>query len=221
MPGGGSVRHRPGPGLLMGAIGVLLMVLSLTALPWVSAGGEDATFSDIRDAFDAVDDYYGAGAVTAGPALPRVQQQELPPVGEPAPVPTPTAVDPPSNDFIEIYADMGWIVELAILVMAVVFATWLVPASKSGRMVTGFITAGIVGLAVNAADNEGSVGPRVCGALAALMGIGLHAFALLDLFGDEYAPDPAWGVWAGVLGLLLVLTGCCMGTRVERGPAYR
>ena len=105
--------------------------------------------------------------------------------------------------------------------IAVVFATWAVPRSKSGRMVTGFLIAGVIGLAVNAADEEGTVGPRVSGALVTLLAGGLHAFAVLDLYGDDYAPDPAWGVWAGFAGLLLVLVGCVMGTRIDRSPAYR
>jgi hypothetical protein len=221
------VRHRPGPGLALGLAGLVLLLLSLTVLPWVSEGGEDASFGDIRDAFDAADDY----GTSVEPAMSGVRQQELPPIGEPVeppipeytvpeyPTPSPSATSS-ETDFIELYVDLLWISVVVMGAVAVLFATWAVPRSKSGRMVTGFLIAGVVGLAINAADEEGTVGPRVSGALVTLLAGGLHTFAVFDMYGDDYAPDPAWGVWAGFVGLLLVLIGCVMGTRIDRSPAY-
>jgi len=54
-----------------------------------------------------------------------------------------------------------------------------------------------------------------------VMCLAAHGYAVYDLFGEDVAPDPALGVWAGVGGLVLVLVGCVMGTRTERLPAYR
>src|SRR5215471_6597356 len=44
------VRHKPGLGALLGVGGFVMLLLSLTVLPWVSAGGHDTSFSDIRKA---------------------------------------------------------------------------------------------------------------------------------------------------------------------------
>ncbi len=209
-----------------------MLLLSLTALPWVSAGGEEATFSDIRDAFDAVDDLDGGESFDPPDiTTPTVGRSAGQGGGSPAgPVPVssfgvrqqePPAAGSSETEFVEIYAEALWMAVVGAAVIAVVFATGIVPSSKGGRLLTGFLMAGVLGLAVNAADDDGSVGPRVSGALVALLCLGVHGYAVFDLFGDELAPDPAWGVWAGVAGLVLVLIGCVMGTRTERVPAYR
>jgi hypothetical protein len=254
------VRHRAGVGLVLGAVGVLALVLSLTALPWVSAGGDEATFSDIRDAFDALDDFGGVGGTPDPPDVtvppvdgslpgggsmgdpvspvppPGVRRQE-PPVG--VPVTPPGAPDPGvpvspgdiepgppppaglDSEYLEAYVMAVWLVVVAMAALAVVFATWVVPRSRGGRMATGFLMAGVLGLAVNAVDGEGTVGPRVAGALVLLLCLGAHGAAVYDLFGEDLAPDPAWGVWVGIGGLVLALLGCVMGTRTERVPALR
>jgi hypothetical protein len=210
------------------------LLLSFTVLPWVSEGGEDASFGDIRDAFDAADDFevYGDSGDLGDPGMSGVRQQEPPPIGPPVspPIPEYTVPEYPSTppasssgsetDFIELYVHVLWIAVVVMGAVAVLFATWTVPGSKSGRIIVGFLIAGVVGLAINAADEDGAVGPRVSGALVTLLAGGLHTFAVLDLFGDDYAPDLAWGVWAGFGGLLLMLIGCVMGTRIDRSPAF-
>jgi hypothetical protein len=83
-------------------------------------------------------------------------------------------------------------------------------------MLTGFFMAGMIGVGLNAADDEGSVAPKLCGALMTLVAAGLHGAAIWSLFSGEFAPDPATGVWAGVAGLVIVFVGCIVGTRRER-----
>lgn len=45
------LRHRPGVGLVLGIAGLLLFVLSLTALDWVDEAGQSMTLGDFRDIF--------------------------------------------------------------------------------------------------------------------------------------------------------------------------
>jgi hypothetical protein len=251
--GAAVVRHRPGGGLVLGLIGAIALLLSFTALPWVSAGGEDVTFPDIRDAFEAIDDLDSGGSVDVpdvtvppsvdegdvsggGPLGPVVTPPGMPvspedtvpgesplgPVVSPDDLGTPVqAAGGDETEFVEIYAKGLWVVVAVMTVVAVVLSTWLVPRSRGGRVVSGFLMAGIVGMAVNLADEEGTVGPRVSAALVVLLCLGVHGYALIDLYGDTFAPDAAWGVWAGVAGLVVALIGCVMGTRIERVPAHR
>jgi hypothetical protein len=230
------LRHRPGAGLVIGLVGLVAFLASVTFLPWVSGRGEDVTFGDIREVFDQVDDL-GVGvsdtttATTLPPDLTLPPEASVPADDSLGPVVSPfddlgTPVSPSAPigndefDFMEFYAKGLWILVAVMAVLAVVFSTAFVPRSRGARAVTGFLLAGMLGLAVALADDEGSVGPRVCGALVTLLCLGAHGFALIELFGDEFAPDPAYGVWAGVGGLVAVLVGCVMGTRTERVPAH-
>lgn len=59
------LKHSQGPGLLIGLGGAVALLLSFFVLPWFSVGGEDVSFSDMRDAFNA-DDATGAATSSAG-----------------------------------------------------------------------------------------------------------------------------------------------------------
>jgi hypothetical protein len=120
-------------------------------------------------------------------------------------------------DYLDAFGTWGWIAVIAVASVAVLFSTLLVPASHGGRMGTGFLTAGILGLLINAVDRRGSVGPRLSGALGALVAGAYFGGAGAALYGGEFAPDMAIGWWAGVAGLALVFVGCLIGTR--RTPA--
>ena len=48
--GASAQKFRPGAGLVVGILGLVALVLSFTALPWATGGGEEASFQDIRDA---------------------------------------------------------------------------------------------------------------------------------------------------------------------------
>lgn len=238
------MRHRPGIGLALGLAGIALLLLSYAALPWASAMGEDANFSDIRDAYSRSSDDtipYGGGGedgqdvdptdIIPPPLTPPppvepspvgLQQQDpgLPPSpgGDLTPqAPTASSSD---NDFMEVYVEALWYGVIAMALVAVVFATWIVPRSHGLRIVTGFLSAGVLGLLINAADADGRVGPRVSGAIVALMCLGVYGYALSILFGEEFSPDPAIGAWAGAAGLVLVVVGCITGTRTDRVPAH-
>jgi hypothetical protein len=117
------------------------------------------------------------------------------------------------GDYIEAFTEWGWIAVLALTGVAVLFSTLIVPRSFGGRLLTGFLMAAVIGLLVNAADREGISAPRVTGALVTILaGAGL-AGALWQLFGEDAAPSPAWGVWVGVGGATAALLGCLLGTR--------
>jgi hypothetical protein len=182
-PGPPGVRHRPGPGLIVGLSGLLVMLLSFLALPWVSEG-EDVSLSDIRDQFDGV--------------------------------------DPPSDiAFIVNYAKGLWGVVLGVAILALVTSSF-VPRSKGARIVIGLLVFAPVafwlGALINAIDDRGVVGPRIGGAFLTLLASAFHVGAYVDLYVGEGAADPAYGVFAGFAGLILVFIGCVMGSRVEDVP---
>lgn len=182
---GPVVRHRPGVGLVVGMLGFLLTVLSYVALPWISEGGEDVSLFDIRDQFEGI--------------------------------------DPPSDiAYFVAYARWIWIVALAAALLAILVSTAFVPSSKSGRVVIGtlalvplLVVGAAIGALATAFDDRGIVGPRICGGVLGLSALGVHIGAYVDGFDGEGAPDPGLGVWAGVLGLVLVIVACGIGTRTE------
>jgi hypothetical protein len=236
-PGPAQLRHRPGAGLIVGLVGLALLVASLAGLPWISVGGEDATLRDIGDAYSALDGLdAGDGGIFAPPDVtaPDVSVPDitLPDGSSPddglGPVVTPpgtvddTYTPPSSADlepFHELYAKgLCWAVAVWAALALVVAALW-VPRGKGGRMGLGFVVGGLVGLVANALDEQGRVGPRVTGAFVAVVCLAAHAAAAMEIFGEDGAPDPAIGVWAGGVGLLLVVVGCAIGTRTEESPA--
>jgi hypothetical protein len=186
-----QVRHRPGLGLVVGLAGLLLTLLSFTALPWVSDGGQDVSLFDVRDQFEGM--------------------------------------DPPSEvAYIVGYARWGWIAVFGLATVALVTSAALVPSSKTARIVIScfiFAVFGLfaigIGVLANAWDDRGVVGPRIGAGFLLLVAIIAQIAAFADWFTGEMAPDPAFGAWAGFLGLAAVLTGCMMGTRTEPLSAWR
>jgi len=225
-------------------VGLVLLVASLTVLPWVSVGGEDATLRDIGDAYSALDGL-GGGEVFAPPdvsvpdvSVPDVTLPDLPggtlpdgsspddglgPVVTPPQLPAADTYTPPGGGdlepFHELYAKGLCWAFLVAASLAVLTATLWVPRSKGGRMGTGFLTAGLVGLGINALDERGRTGPRVTGALVAVGCLAAHVIAVLQMFDVDGAPDPAAGAWAGAAGLAVVVVGCALGTRTRSAAA--
>jgi len=189
-------RHRPGPGAVVAIAGFLLMLFSLLGLPWISQGGQNVSFPDIRDSVEAANDAQAPGNIGGSGT---------------------------SGDYTELYTEGFWVVVLLMLVAATVFATLWVPSSHAGRVLIGVVTGGFIGAAIMAVDEDGKVAPRLCGALVTVLAAGAHILLLAQIFDDDIDVSPAYGVWAGVLGLVAVLVGCLMGTRLERReptPAY-
>lgn len=125
------------------------------------------------------------------------------------------------DDYLGMYAQWIWMASSGSLAVAVLFSTLVVPSSKAGRIVIGFLMGGLVGLVLNAVDDDGTVGPRVTAALMVILVAVGHGIAQFTMFDGPNEPDPGLGIWAGMAGLLLVLLGCVIGTRVERtAPAY-
>jgi hypothetical protein len=101
------------------------------------------------------------------------------------------------------------------------FSTLIVPRDRSLRMAIGLLTLCVIGLAVNAGDKDGTVGPRVCGALMTVIGGGPYVAARLQIKDNDGSVDPALGTWAGLLGLVVIMAGCVLGTRTDRAPDFR
>lgn len=181
-----EVRHRPGPGAVVAAVGLLMVLMALFGLPWISGGGQDVSFPDIREAIS--DNPIDAGGT--------------------------------SGDYIEFYADGFWVAGVALAVGAGVTATLLVPSSAPARMVIGFLTGGLLGVILMAADKDGRVAPKLCGAFLLLGSFVCHGLAIHELF-DGTGTSPAYGVWFGAVGHAVLLVGCFMGTRIEQPPAPR
>ena len=97
--------------------------------------------------------------------------------------------------------------------LAMAFAALFVPAGYGGRIATGFLVLGVIGALINLADRRGSVGPRLCGALATLAVGAAFGVGVSILFDGDFAPSIGYGVWVGAAGLGLVLVACLMGTR--------
>jgi hypothetical protein len=126
---GPQIRHRPGAGAIVAAIGLLLFFMSLNGLPWIEANGQEANFPDIRDAFSqASESGFGSVGGTSG-------------------------------DYLEIYSEWMWIVGLVLVTSAVVFSTIIVPTNPGVRAILGFLTLGFVGAVVMAIDKDGTNGP--------------------------------------------------------------
>jgi hypothetical protein len=229
------LKHSPGPGLIVGLFGVAALLLSYFALPWISEGGQDVSFKDIREAFHP--DESSATALDPGMTVTTSLEPSLtvpttdpglPPlntVTPPLPAPgdtgdlgqvvTPTvtpAYDGAANE-LEAYTDWGWTTVLYLSIAAVVSATLLVPRDRAGRLVTGTLTVPCLGW-VNLFDREGSSAPRVLAGLASI-------FVVLEVIGNAHnlfwdkpgSPDPAIGAWLGVVGSVAVLAASIMGTK--------
>jgi hypothetical protein len=219
-------------------VGLGLALASLTVLPWVHAFEQSISLPDIRHAFEQADSPTSGIGTPSTPAttlpittLPPITTAPpgqggtpplntvVPPIGDLSDQPSASlpASDSSSSrdDFIETYARWLWIVSLGLAALALLLSTALVPSDISGRMATGFLMGGIVGLMINGLDKKGTWGPRLAAALACLIAGGLHVAAMVNLFTGDGAPDPAAGPWIGLLGFAIVLTGCVIGTRTE------
>ena len=231
-PSGGPVRHRPGPGAAVGLAGWALLAACFFVLPFLAAPegmGDDLTFMDMRDA--ATGEVPDPGLMPTDPGLmpsdpnldPYATDGVEPPAGFDAQglrgqVPTPEVQSDSGAEFVENYIDYLWVAVLIWVGLGVLFATVLVPQSQGGRTVCGFFGGGLIGLVANMTDARGTYGPKVTGAVGVLVGGAVHGYALSEILGGDYAPDPGLGVYAGGLGIVLALIGVLMGTRTE--PAH-
>jgi hypothetical protein len=192
-----------GAGVLVGVAGLICFLLGLLVLPWFSAGGQDVTLSDIRTAFTIPEtdpaDLPGASTdqspSTAPDGIPSpdelddaVEQQ----VRETAAEAAATVIDTGKARYLELYADVGWIVVAAAVALAVVFSTILAPRSWALSLLLGF---------------------RRLSGLVTLLAGAVHGAALWVVFTGDGAPGPAFGVWLGLAGLAAVLVGCILGPK--------
>ena len=123
------------------------------------------------------------------------------------------------RDYIDAFASYGWMVVIGWAALAVLFTALFVPAGYGGRIVTGFLVLGVLGVLVNLVDRRGSVGPRLCGALATLAAGAAFGGGVAILFEGDFAPSIGYGVWVGAAGLGLVLLACLIGTRQRPATA--
>ena len=244
-PSGGPVRHRPGAGAALGLAGWALLAACFFALPFLAAPagmGEDLTFMDLRDA--TTGEVPDPGLMPSDPGLSPSDPGLSP--SDPGLSPSDPSLDPYATDgveppagfepqglrgqvapavesdagaeFVADYVDYLWVAVLIWVGLGVLFATVLVPQSQGGRAACGFFGAGLIGLVANLADARGTYGPRVTGVVGVLAAGAVHGYALSEILGGDYAPDPGLGVYAGGLGLVLALIGVLIGTRTE--PAH-
>ena len=232
------LKHSPGPGLIVGLCGIAALLLSYFALPWVSEGGEDVSFEDIREMFhpdeasaSTVDpgatvttfvdpDLTVPGTTPLNTVVPPLPQDGTPtgPIVSPSVTPT-VAYDGAANE-LEAYTDWGWTMVLYFAIAAVVSATLLVPRDRAARLVTGTLTVPCLGW-VNLFDREGSSAPRVLSTLAS-------AFVVLEVVGNAHnlfwdktgSPDPAIGAWLGVVGAVAIVAASIIGTKREWVPEH-
>jgi hypothetical protein len=241
-PGQTHIRHRPGVGLALGLVGLALLILSHTALPWYSVdladgSSESVTLSEIGDGLSELHESVVSGGLsvpepdptaTVPATIPPVTDVSGGPIGVPVtPTPvSPTPVSPVGGSaevdedyaFLRYYANGSWIMLVVFGVVAVVFSCWWVPRSRGGRGVTGFVMLGIFGLIVNVVDERGAVGSRICAVGSVLVGTVLHGAAVVKVFNHDGAPGWGPAIYLSFGGLLLMLVGCAIGTRRETVP---
>jgi len=133
-------------------------------------------------------------------------------------VTSPIADSGSGGDYVELYAEGLWVATLAMAVLAAIVATLWVPSSQAARVVLGTVSGGVLGAVIMAVDKKGNVGPRLCGALVALVAATIHIMAITQIF-DGIDVSPAYGVWVGIAGLVAIVVGCAIGTRSEQPPA--
>jgi hypothetical protein len=194
-------RRRPGLGAAVAVTGLVLFAVAALGLPWTS-GADELTLAEIGNRAEVASDA--------------------------------AAVRPWKFLFLERYADEVALRVVILLAVAVAFSTLVVPRSRALRVLLGsvpawgglphggtiLILAGVLGLLVNLIDPEGGFGPRVAAVLTTLAVLALHGLALdYVLLDPDPAPDPAFGVWVGLLGLAAVLVGTIIGTREVAAPA--
>ena len=242
-PGGVPMRlkHSPGKGLVIGLCGIAALLLSYFALPWISEGGQDVSFTDIREAFHPDESSTSAlepGATVTTFVDPTATVPITGPVGQPTfntvvpplpeagtptgPIVSPSAApgyDGAANE-LEAYTDWGWTTALYLSIAGVVFACWLVPRDRVGRLLTGTLTVPCLGW-VNLVDREGSSAPRVLSTLAAAFVVLLVVGNAHNLFWDKTgSPDPAIGAWLGVVGAVAIVAASIIGTKREWVPDH-
>jgi hypothetical protein len=235
-----KVRHSAGRGLYVGLAGIALLLLSFFATPWVSspAGGDDLSFHDLHDVFHPDGSSSSAASSTVTTTTPGLgttpgldTNTSLPPIGNPVTPPLPGAGSLPDTsstptptfsssssrsdaaDQLKSFTGTGWIWALYLAVVGVVFSTWIVPSDRSGRLLTGILTAGCLGI-VNLFDKDGTSAPRVLSTLANIVGAALVIGNCWNLFWRfDGSPDAAFGAYVGCAGSIAVLVACVMGSK--------
>lgn len=192
-----------GAGALAGVAGLTCFLLALVVLPWFSAGGRDVTLPDIRTAFtipeteaaDLLPDAGDQAPSTAPDGIPSpeqvadgVEQRARDAAAEAAA----TAIDTGKAQYLELYAELLWLVVATAVALSVVFSTILAPRSSALSVLVGF--------------------RRISGFVTVLAGAA-HGVALWVVLSGDGAPEPAFGVWLGLGGLGAVLIGCILGPR--------
>jgi hypothetical protein len=199
-----GVRLPVGAGALVGLAGLTCFLLALLVLPWFSVGDQDVTLPDIRTAFtvgetqdaDPVPEPADAvpstppddGIPSADEVSDAVEQQ----VRDAAAQAATTVIDTGKARYLELYVERLWIGVAVGVALAVVFSTILAPRSMALSLILGF--------------------RRLSGVVTVLAGV-VHGAALWVVFSGDGAPDPAFGVWLGLVGLGGVLIGCILGPR--------
>lgn len=190
-----------GAGTFFGVVGLGCFLAALMVLPWFEAGDQEVTLADIRSAF----------------TIPPTQPEDVLPgsEGEPPPaegaIPTPgevtdavedvardaaaqaaaSAIDTGKARYLELYVERLWILAAVGVGLAVLFSTVLAPRSFALGLLLGF--------------------RRLSGVVVVFAGLA-HGAALWVVFSGD-GPDPAFGVWLGLVGLGSVLLGCIVGPK--------
>jgi hypothetical protein len=201
-----------GMGFVLGAGGLVCFLLSLLVLPWFEVAGQEVTLADLREAFTVPetnpDSLPGAGTdpqagpgetgttlLPGAPAIPsqdEIQDAIENEVRDAATEAAASAIDSGKARYLEIYTETLWLVLAVAVSLAVLFSTILSPRSFALSLLLGF--------------------RRLSGFVTVVAGI-VHGVALWIVFTGDGSPDPAFGIWLGIGGLIAVLLGCVVGPK--------
>ncbi|HEX6238545.1 MAG TPA: hypothetical protein VFZ68_15195 [Acidimicrobiales bacterium] len=192
-----------GAGALLGVAGLICFVLALAVLPWFTAGGRDVALSDIRTAFTVPESDVSGLLPDTGDGVPFIPSDGVPGAGQvadqleeqardTAAEAAGSAIDTGKSRYLELYADVLWMVVAGGVALSVLFSTILAPRSLALSLLLGF---------------------RAMSGFVTVLAGAAHGAALWVVFSGSGAPDPAFGVWLGVGGLGAVLLGCIVGPK--------
>lgn len=116
-----------------------------------------------------------------------------------------------ADTLTKAYAQYAAYVYLVLAIIGVGLAGFGLPRSRGSRLVAGFFVGGVVGIVLQAIDQDGTWATQLTAALVAGAAAIVQTVAIERLFRGPASPQI--GAWLGVVGYLVVIVGVALGAR--------